>query len=77
MWEFFLKGSVRKQWGKLSGDDVDKIVGKYEQLVGRVLERYGVAFSRSQEYSTDKLAARVAGSRSNNTAIFLFVLCVP
>jgi uncharacterized protein YjbJ (UPF0337 family) len=43
LWEFFLKGSVRKQWGKLSGDDVDKIVGKYEQLVGRVLERYGVA----------------------------------
>jgi uncharacterized protein YjbJ (UPF0337 family) len=36
-----LKGSVRKQWGNLTDDDVDKIQGDSEQLLGRIQERYG------------------------------------
>jgi uncharacterized protein YjbJ (UPF0337 family) len=36
-----LKGSVRKQWGNLTDDDVDKIQGDAEQLLGRIQERYG------------------------------------
>ncbi len=38
-----LKGDVRKQWGKLTNDDVDKIAGSYEQLVGKIQEKYAVA----------------------------------
>jgi uncharacterized protein YjbJ (UPF0337 family) len=36
-----LKGNVRKQWGKLTDDDVDKIQGDSEILMGRIQERYG------------------------------------
>jgi uncharacterized protein YjbJ (UPF0337 family) len=36
-----LKGNVRKQWGKLTDDDVDKIQGDAEILMGRTQERYG------------------------------------
>jgi len=36
-----LKGNVRKQWGKLTDDDVDKIQGDAEILIGRIQERYG------------------------------------
>jgi uncharacterized protein YjbJ (UPF0337 family) len=36
-----LKGNVRKQWGKLTDDDVDKIQGDAEILMGRIQERYG------------------------------------
>jgi len=36
-----LKGELRKQWGKLTDDDVDVINGEYDKLVGRIQERYG------------------------------------
>ena len=38
-----LKGKARDQWGKLTGDDLDRIQGQSEQLVGRIQERYGIA----------------------------------
>ena len=36
-----LKGNVRKQWGKLTDDDVDQVKGDAEILQGRIQERYG------------------------------------
>ena len=36
-----LKGQVRKQWGKLTDDDVDQVQGDAEVLLGRLQERYG------------------------------------
>lgn len=37
-----LKGSVRKQWGKLTDDDLDVIAGERQRLAGILQERYGV-----------------------------------
>src|SRR5215467_11482810 len=55
-------GSVKEKWGKLTDDDLQRISGKRDQLVGRIQERYGVAkeeaerqvdeFSRA--YGTDE-----------------------
>ena len=36
-----LKGSIRTQWGKLTDDDVDQVQGEFEQLLGRIQQRYG------------------------------------
>jgi uncharacterized protein YjbJ (UPF0337 family) len=36
-----LKGQIRKQWGKLTDDDVDQIQGNAEILIGKLQERYG------------------------------------
>jgi uncharacterized protein YjbJ (UPF0337 family) len=38
-----LKGHVRKQWGKLTDDDLDQIQGDAEILQGKIQERYGRA----------------------------------
>lgn len=38
-----LKGEVKSQWGKLTDDDVDRIEGDRDKLIGRVQERYGYA----------------------------------
>jgi uncharacterized protein YjbJ (UPF0337 family) len=43
-----LKGRVREQWGKLTDDDLDRIQGKSEQLIGRLQERYGWAQEQAQ-----------------------------
>ena len=36
-----LKGELKSQWGKLTDDDVDRLEGDAEKLIGRVQERYG------------------------------------
>jgi uncharacterized protein YjbJ (UPF0337 family) len=36
-----IRGSVRQWWGKLTDDDVDRIGGKLEKLLGVLQERYG------------------------------------
>jgi uncharacterized protein YjbJ (UPF0337 family) len=41
-WHQF-KGAVRKQWGKLTDDDLEQIQGDSERLAGKVQERYGRA----------------------------------
>ena len=38
-----LKGEVKSRWGKLTDDDLDRVEGDSEKLIGRVQERYGYA----------------------------------
>ena len=38
-----IKGEVKSQWGKLTDDDLDRVEGDTEKLVGKVQERYGYA----------------------------------
>ena len=38
-----IRGEVRKQWGKLTDDDLDKIAGDRDKLEGRIQELYGRA----------------------------------
>lgn len=44
-WKQF-KGEIKENWGKLTDDDLDRIEGEYDQLVGRIQERYG--YSREE-----------------------------
>jgi len=52
-----LKGNVRKQWGKLTDDDVDQIQGDSEILLGRLQERYGRTKEDAQREIDDWLAS--------------------
>ncbi len=36
-----LEGKIKKQWGKLSDDDITQIEGSYDKLVGKIKEAYG------------------------------------
>ncbi len=38
-----VKGEVRKQWGKLTADDLEQIRGEREKLAAKIQERYGMA----------------------------------
>lgn len=38
-----LRGAVKEQWGELSDDDLDRIDGQRDQLVGKLQERYALA----------------------------------
>ena len=36
-----MKGSIKKRWGKLTDDDMDRIEGERDRLVGKIQEKYG------------------------------------
>lgn len=38
-----VKGNIKKQWGKLTDDDLDKIKGDSEKLIGKIQEKYGTS----------------------------------
>lgn len=36
-----VKGNIKDHWGKLTNDDMDRIEGQRDKLVGRIQEQYG------------------------------------
>jgi len=39
-WKQF-KGKVKEKWGQLTDDELDKIGGRKDQLIGRLQAKYG------------------------------------
>ena len=44
-----LKGKVKQQWAKLTDDDVGRIEGRRDVLVGKIQERYGIAKDEAEK----------------------------
>jgi uncharacterized protein YjbJ (UPF0337 family) len=44
-----VKGQVKEWWGQLTDDDLDRIEGSAEKLIGRLQERYGWSKERARE----------------------------
>ena len=40
-WKLF-RGKIKKQWGKLTKDDIAAANGRREELAGRIQARYGI-----------------------------------
>lgn len=38
-----VRGEVRKQWGKLTDDDLEQIKGQRDLMIGKIQQRYGIA----------------------------------
>ena len=36
-----MKGKIKEHWGDLTDDELDKIAGKRDQLIGKIQEKYG------------------------------------
>lgn len=44
-----LKGDVKSEWGKLTDNDLGAVKGNRDQLVGKIVERYGVLKEKAQQ----------------------------
>ncbi|MFP4217053.1 MAG: CsbD family protein [Phycisphaerae bacterium] len=44
-----LKGQAKQKWGKLTNDDLDRIDGENERLIGKIQERYGIARQEAEK----------------------------
>jgi uncharacterized protein YjbJ (UPF0337 family) len=51
-WKQF-KGKVRSTWGNLTDDDVERMAGKRDELVGKIQERYGIAKDEAERQVDD------------------------
>lgn len=51
-WKQF-SGKVKEQWGKLTDDDLTRIAGKRDQLLGKIQERYGYAKDHAEREIND------------------------
>jgi uncharacterized protein YjbJ (UPF0337 family) len=38
-----LQGHIKKEWGKLTDDDLDRARGDMDILIGKIQEKYGLA----------------------------------
>lgn len=52
-----LKGDAKKQWGKLTDDDLKQAEGVRDKLAGKVEERHGMAKEQA-EREVDEWAAK-------------------
>lgn len=50
-----VKGKAKSTWGKLTDDDLKTVGGKWDQLVGKVRERYGYEKDRAEREVDDFL----------------------
>ena len=53
-----LKGKIRSKWGKLTDDDLERIAGKKDALLGRLQQRYGMKKDEA-ERQLDELLGHV------------------
>jgi len=44
-----LRGQLRGWWGKLTDDDVEKVGGNYDKLIGLLQEKYGYTKQQAEE----------------------------
>ena len=51
-WKQF-SGSAKERWGKLTDDDLTRIEGRRDQLVGKVQEKYGLAKEEAERQVDD------------------------
>lgn len=43
-----IRGQAKEWWGKLTDDDLEKIGGKYDKLIGTLQEKYGYTLEQAE-----------------------------
>jgi uncharacterized protein YjbJ (UPF0337 family) len=51
------RGQAKEWWGKLTDDDLERIEGRYDKLVGALQERYGWARKQAEDEVTRRFDA--------------------
>ena len=52
-----MKGQVKEWWGKLTDDDLERVDGKADQLVGLLQQKYGYTTERAEEELNRRIEA--------------------
>lgn len=52
-----MRGQVKEWWGKLTDDDLDRVSGKADQIIGLLQQKYGYTKEHAQEEYNRRLEA--------------------
>jgi uncharacterized protein YjbJ (UPF0337 family) len=44
-----MRGQAKVWWGKLTDDDLEKVGGNYDKLIGLLQEKYGYTLQQAEE----------------------------
>ena len=53
-----LKGSIKNQWGKLTDDEIDRVEGETQKLIGLIQEKYGYTKEKAEAEVSEFLAGK-------------------
>ena len=51
-----LRGQIKEWWGVLTDDDLDKIDGQRDKMIGKLQEKYGFTKDQATRELDDRLA---------------------
>lgn len=51
-----LTGSVKEKWSKLTDDEINRMEGNSDQLIGKIQERYGKTKEQARDEVNDWLS---------------------
>ena len=52
-----IKGQIKQQWGELTDDDIDRIRGNREEMIGVLQEKYGKSREEAEKELDEFLSA--------------------
>jgi len=53
-----LRGKAKEKWGELTDDDLDKVEGQFDQLVGLVQEKYELTRAKAESEVNEFLTGK-------------------
>jgi len=62
------RGRATHHWGKMMNDELAAIAGKYEELVGGLQEKYGIA-EEEAKHQVDEFKKKVERLKESNTKL--------
>jgi uncharacterized protein YjbJ (UPF0337 family) len=61
-----IRGEMKAWWGKLTDNDLDRVAGKFDVLVGILQERYGYSRERAANEVEERVSAYQAALKESN-----------
>ena len=61
-----MKGKIKEHWGDLTDDELDRIAGKRDQLIGKIQEKYGLSKDEAERRVADWTDTIDTTSRTHN-----------
>ncbi|MBK7916637.1 MAG: CsbD family protein [Candidatus Promineifilaceae bacterium] len=52
-----MRGQVKEWWGKLTDDDLERVGGKADQLIGILQQKYGYTKEQAEKELNERLEA--------------------
>jgi len=61
-----MRGQFKEWWGKLTDDDLERVGGKFDQLIGAIQEKYGYTRERVEKEFNGRMAKFEANQKKSS-----------